>query len=176
MRTKTINKNKPEANMITVRNVETSTVPVGTPMIFKCAGDTGDGLDVILPSASTAVKATTLFGGVLSKSFDAGEVGDAYVSGFCRNALYTRGTRAATTDAWPSFVAIALGDKLKIDTVANAFVLNGVGAQSDMQAFAAVADSGAVAASTTTAASDAYTQWAGKTSATILMKVILRCM
>lgn len=176
---KTINKDKSDFAGQTCLNVEASaSIPVGTPVIFKMAADVNDGLGVILPSSSTAVKATALFGGVLLRTLAAGDRGEMLTSGFAISALYSRGTRAATTAAWPSFVAIALGDVLTIDTVANAFGYSTVGAAATGCPLACVADNGTAitAASTTTAASSAYTQWSTVTNATILMKMIIRNM
>lgn len=177
MRFKTINKNKPFYEAVTIKNGEaSSSIPLGTPVIYAMNG-TDDGLSVILPSSSTAVKATNLCAGLCATpNLATGQIGDAIIDGLCLNALYSRGTRSATTAAWPSFVAIALGDQLVIDTVANALVLSAVGAQAATPAAFVMADSSQIAASTTTAASNAYTQWAGQTNATILMKVLIRNM
>lgn len=175
MRFKTVNKDKPFYEAIVVKNAEASaSIPIGTPVIFAFNG-TDDGLAVVLPSSSSAVKATMFFAGVCAHSNLApGNVGSSIIDGFVLNGLISRGTRSATTAAWPSFVPIALGDVLTIDTVANAFAYSTVGAASMGGALMVVADSSQTAASTTTAASNAYTQWAGQTAATILMKMLCR--
>jgi len=175
MRFKTIDKDKPDYIASSVRNAESSaTIPLGTPVVFAING-TQDGLAVVLPSSSTAVKATNFFAGVATKSAVPGEVFDALSHGFCLNVLYSRGSRSATTAAWPSFVAIALGDMCTIDTVQNAFAYSTVGAAGVNAPIACVADTANTAASTTTAASSAYTQWTGS-YATILMKMVIRAM
>ncbi len=114
---KTINKDKPDYESIVVKSQEASaTMPLGTPVVFKCDGTALDGIGVVLPSSSTAVKATSLFAGVLQRACLPGDISDAAINGFIQNGLVARGTRSATTAAWPSFVAIALGDQLVIDT------------------------------------------------------------
>lgn len=177
---KTINKDKSDFSASTALNTDTVSIPVGSPCIWKCAGDANDGLGVIVPSSSTAVKATSLFAGVALRTAAVGERFDALTSGFALNALYSRGTRAATTSAWPSFVAIGLGDQCVIDTVANAFAYSTVGAQGANGPMAVVADAGQTIASTTTAASNAYSTsnpaWSTATAATLLMKMIVRSM
>lgn len=174
---KTINKDKSDFSMATCQSQEASaTIPVGTPVIFKIDGTALDGLGVILPSSSTAIKATAFFGGVMLRSLTAGDRGEMLTSGFAQTALYCRGTRASTTDNWPSFAAIALGDHLMLDTVANAFAMSTVGAARSSPPLAVVADTSQTAASTTTATSSAYTQWSTNSNATVLMKMIIRNM
>lgn len=174
---KTINFNKADFETAIVKNQEASaTIPVGTPVVWKCDGTALDGLGVVLPSSSSAVKATSLFAGVLMRQIAPNDIAEAAINGFIQNGLYSRGSRAQTTSAWPSFVAIALGDNLTIDTVANAFAYSTVGAAGVAPPAAVVADNGQTAASTTTAASNAYTQWSTVTVATALMKMIIRNM
>ncbi len=179
---KTINKDKSDFETTTDKNAETSaTLKLGSPVIYKCTGALlTDGLDVIAPSSSTAVKATSLFAGILMRDCVPGDIAEAAINGFVQNGLLARGTRAATTAAWPSFQAIALGDQLVIDTVMNAWVYSTVGAQGANTPLCVVADGSNTWASTTTAASNAFSsswpQWSTATIATILMKMIVRNM
>lgn len=173
---KTINKNKSDYETCVVQNGDTVSIPAGTPVIFKVAGDNTDGFAVVLPSTSTAVKVTSLFAGVLMRTLNVGETGEAAINGFVFSSLVSRGTRSATTAAWPSFAAIALGDQMVIDTVANAFVFSAVGAQSLNAGMAVFADAGQTGASTTTAASNAYTAYSASTSYNVPAKMILRNM
>jgi hypothetical protein len=133
-----------------VKNAEASVeIPAGTPCIYAMNG-TDDGLAVVLPSSSTAVKASVFLAGVAQKTIPIGKMENVQVYGFNRFTRVYRGSRAASTDAWPTFAAFAIGDILQVNTVANAFASSAVGAQSGYQPMVVVAE---VVASVATMAS-----------------------
>lgn len=114
-------RDKAEDNLIGVKNIETTLdIEAGRPMIFAMSG-TDDGLGVVLPSSSTAAKIGAFTAGVAVRTLGAGKQGDCQVYGFNRNTKVVRGTRAASTDAWPSFAAFAIGDILSVDSTNNCF-------------------------------------------------------
>lgn len=83
---------------------------------------------VIKPSTAGAAVTPALFAGVATKAAAAGEFFEVIVAGFAPTVGIIRMTRAAVTDAWASFPAIAVGDFLTIDTVNNKFMRGGAGA------------------------------------------------
>lgn len=125
MRIGQIGKNKAETNFSTVSNRETSSIALGTPVVFVLDG-TDDGFAVQLPSSSNAAKASScpagIAGGQGTGSLAASAVGQVVqVYGICQNAiLETILTRSATSAVWASVAAFSVGDILTIDTVANA--------------------------------------------------------
>lgn len=170
-------KNRPYNCRLSVRNGETSTnILVGQTVAFEITGDTD--ADVHLSNTAGATRATTLFAGVavpvgtqVPSAAVPGEYFDVICGGFCQQTKFIRGTRAATTDAWPSLAALAIGDVLNIDTVNNAFVRSGAGA-ADKDFGGAIA--AASFASTTTAASNAFTDQSANTAYTVYIKSLLR--
>lgn len=117
-----IQKDKPEAKFLTVLNDEaSSSIALGNPVALKLDA-TDDGMAVVLPVTATATKAPVLNYGVATEAIAAGARGRVQIFGFCRNAVIVRATRAATSDAWASTAAGAVGDVLKIQTADNAFV------------------------------------------------------
>ena len=122
-----------------VKNAEAVTIPAGSPVIFQMNG-TDDGLAVVLPSSSTAAKVSGFAAGVLVKTLEPGRLGDVQVYGFNRKTLIARGTRAASTAAWPTMASLAIGDVLSIDTALNGFVSSAAGGNSAVQAFAVAAE------------------------------------
>jgi hypothetical protein len=111
---------KAEAIVNPVRNRETSTIPVGTPVALVLDG-TRDGLDVVLPATAAAAKAHTLSYGVAKTALPAGQLGNAQAYGFCRQSVMIVRSRSATDANWASTAARAVGVGLKVDTANNAF-------------------------------------------------------
>ena len=109
----------PESTFIVVRNDEASTViAVGSPAIFSMDG-TRDGKDVELPSSSSALLATGFFAGIATREIAAGASGVLRTYGIVPSLTILRQTRAASTDSWASFLAVASGDALIVNTVVN---------------------------------------------------------
>jgi hypothetical protein len=141
---------KAEDQIHVVKNAEASAeIPAGTPVIYALNG-TDDGLAVVLPSSSTAAKASVLMAGITVKTMPVGKIDNVQVYGFNRFTRVYRGSRAATTDAWPTFAAFAIGDILQVNTVANAMASSGTGPQTAFQPMVVVAE---VVASVATQAS-----------------------
>ncbi len=145
-----------------VYNGETSQLDLGTPVCY--AGDgTDDGSKVVLPSTQGATKAHTLVAGIVSEKnigTTLPKTGLVQKKGYCPYTKLVRATRAATTDSWASQVAIAVGDVLVVDTVANALSRTAAGAASAyLAAFVAMQSlaSAASAASTTSETRTAIT-------------------
>lgn len=169
------NKDKAEDIVVTVKNVEvTSVIQSGQPCILAMAANIDDGLGVILPSNSTAVKVGAFFMGVAVKSLNPGVVGDCQVWGFNRHTKVIRGTRAASTDAWPTFAAVTIGDLLSIDTVNNCFARSGAASNIGIKWPFNVAET---LASVTTMASSVLGQNAQSATAYLQgLRTFLRCM
>lgn len=139
-----------ERVLVRVRSAESSaTIPAGAPCCYVFNA-TNDGVDVVLPATGAAAKAYTLFAGVAPLAIAAGQQGDTIIFGFCQNLRLVRATRAASTDAWASTPAIAVGDNLLINTVHNAFSFSAAGASTALIAHGVA---GATLASATTLAS-----------------------
>jgi len=114
-----LNKDKAEKFFVFVRNDEASaTISRGEPCCLIMDG-TRDGFDVVSANSGAAAKATTLFAGIVAENMLAGKVGQAQVFGFVTAIKVVRQTRAASTDSWASFPAVAVGDVLNVETVAN---------------------------------------------------------
>lgn len=114
--------NKPESLEIPVINGETSEVEPGTPVCFKFDA-TDDGIEVVLPATAGAAKADTLLAGIVVEKnlpITLPKTGLAQVYGYCRVTKIVRQTRAATTDSFASYVAVAIGDRFVVNTIANA--------------------------------------------------------
>ena len=154
MTTKMFNKDSPEAAFIRVRNAESSSaIGLGVPCAFVMNA-TNDGLDVVLQSTAAAAKATTLFAGIATHSIAAGTFGEVQVYGFCRNAVVIRQTRATVTDSFSSDPAIAIGDRLYVDTAGVGLKRSDAGAASVGLAFAVACETKASSASTVSTTSD----------------------
>jgi hypothetical protein len=179
-------KNRPYRARIVMQNGEASSsilagMPVCLPVNF-----TNDGFSVVLPSTGGVTKAMPLAVGIAipaDGSAAPGEWFDIVAAGWCSYSRLSRGTRAATTDAWPSFAALALGDVLSVHTGANALAYSTVGAAGTAPVaiacaglVGATASGGLTAASTTTAASDAYTAFSGATAYTVAIRSWLRLL
>jgi len=114
--------NKNDSVMVVVKNAEASaTIPAGAPVALVMNA-TDDGLGVVLPSSSTAIKVQGLRFGVATKAIAAGDFGEAVVFGLTNNLLLIRQTRGNSTDTWQTEAARSVGEFLKIDTVNNGWI------------------------------------------------------
>jgi hypothetical protein len=179
-------KNRPYQARMVVQNIEASSSILSGQPVCMPMNLTNDGHGVVLPSTAGAAIANTLSVGIASVADGTAEAGsylDVITLGFCPFTRLVRGTRAATTDAWPTFPALAIGDILSINTVANAVAYSTTGAA--YQAGGAVvfaglhgqtASSALVAASTATQASSAYSAFSGQTAYTVGCRTWLKLM
>ena|SRR2546430_13475185 len=136
MRTKLVETPRPERYIHVVFNAEaTAQIPRGTPCILNLsqvpqpatASDSypagyQDGLQVVLPSSSSATLSNYLLYGVALANITAQQLGESQVHGLVNFALINLGTRASSTAAWASAAAIASGALLVVDSTNNGFV------------------------------------------------------
>lgn len=172
MRLGIIGKDKPERVFLAVHNAESSAAfTQGQPVCFVMNG-TNDGNDVVLANTGTAVKATTLFAGVVvdSSGIANGAYGVAQVFGFCQKAVLVQRTRAASTDSWSTVQTINSGMALNIDTVNNGFVSSIAGAATQFLGFAIIGASQASIAGSASSTSNS------STAQTTLIPIFLRAM
>lgn len=109
--------NGQENATIICRNDESSSsITKGDAVCFIMDG-TRDGKDVIKVTTGAAAKATTLLAGVALETATAGNKVRLAVRGVVQTLNLVLQTRAATTDSWASYPALAIGDVLGIDTV-----------------------------------------------------------
>lgn len=160
----------PEKKIIQVKNDESAQIAVGTPVAFVMDG-TDDGFAVVLPATAAAAKATTLLAGIVIQDplpTALPKIGLAQIYGLCENANVLRQTRAATTDSFASAPAVAVGDKMVVETAYNCVSRSAAGAQSDVMAGIAAAQTLASLASSASNATDT------RLAITTTMKVFLR--
>jgi hypothetical protein len=110
---------KPERVVLNVRADEA--IVKGT-IVSLVIDATDDGLAAVTPKTATAAKSPKLAFGVALEAIASGAIGRVQAFGFCRETKIIRATRAATTDAWASTAAGAVGDALEVDTANNALV------------------------------------------------------
>ncbi|KKN05529.1 hypothetical protein LCGC14_1086370 [marine sediment metagenome] len=167
-----LNKDSPERFYAYVRNGEASAaLSAGEPVCYDMDG-TNDGLDVSKATTGAAAKCCTLFAGVLPVAIANGDSGMAQVFGYSSNLTFLHMTRAATTDIWASYVALAIGDKLEVETVGNAFSRKAAGAVS---AYMPVAAAGETIASATTLVSS-LAAGSGNLALTSAITAMIRAM
>lgn len=123
------NKGSLNSDTIAVINGSASAIAKGAPAVFEMDG-TDDGLSVHNASDAGVTVATGLLAGVAEESIAAGARGRVKMRGFVDNLLLIRATRAASTDSYATQAAIAKGDALTVDTVANGFGRSTAGAAS----------------------------------------------
>jgi hypothetical protein len=176
---------RPYSGRLNVASAEASaSISIGVPVCFPLNLN-GDGYNVVLPSTAGAtgtmftagIAAPTQTGGARP-----GQTFDVICMGFCNFTRLVRGTRAATTDTWPTFAAIGIGDIYTINTIANAVAysttadgavprgIQGAGLAT------ATAISGLTAASAATAASGAYSAFSNQTAYTVAVRTWLRLL
>ena len=158
-------KDRPWRARKVLQNGESATNFLAGNAVILAVNGTGDGYTGVLPSTAGAAKTNSLFQGVAaplsvdpnSTSPGAGTPG-AYVNiicaGWCPVTKLVKATKAASTDAWPSYAAGAIGDRMIVETVNNGFVNAGSIASTALAGPAHLCET---YASATTAASGAYT-------------------
>lgn len=155
---------------VIVRNDESSaSISQGQPCIYNL-DDTREGLDAVLPSSSTAAKATNFFAGVALEDIPAGQTGKARIFGVVEVCRIVRQTRAASTNTLQTQAALAIGDQLIVNTVANAMSRSGAGAASAAPAMVCALETLASVASSATTTS--FTD----TAVTANIKAFVRAM
>lgn len=149
-----IPKDKPERYFVMVQNDEASAdIAAGVPVAFAMDG-TDDGHDVVTLPSSTAAKATSFFAGITPKAIPNGERGLAQCYGIVNTLTITRATRAASTDSYASAAAVAIGDRLALETVAGNATRSDAGVQNVFAPFLVAVGTVASAASSASTASD----------------------
>jgi hypothetical protein len=105
-----------EDAFIICRNDEASaSIAKGDTVIFTMDG-TRDGKDVVLPTTA-GLKSHSLVAGVAEEAAAAGEKVRLKARGVVNTLNIMLMTRAATTDNWATYPAVALYDVFNIDTV-----------------------------------------------------------
>lgn len=163
------NKGSLNSDTVAVINGSASAIALGAPAIFEMDG-TDNGLSVHNASDAGVTTASGLLAGVAEESIAAGARGRVKMRGFIDNLLLIRATRPTSTDSYASQAAIAKGDALTVDTVANGFGRSTAGAASmGLPAIVAIGTLASIASSASTT-SDA------STSKTALIDAYLRIM
>ena len=158
-------KNRPWKAIVTYKNGESSTSIVAGQCVVLSMSGTDDGYAVVLPSTAGAAKTASLFKGIAAPKASTisttpyavppGTYFNVIIGGYCPTACLVLATKAASTAAWPSYAAGAIGDMLYCETVNNGLVNAGSVAANSL--FNGVAVLLQTYASATTAASSAYT-------------------
>jgi len=156
---------KAEIVLINIKNAEASaSIANGTPVAFVYNG-TDDGLAVVLPATAAGTKATSLFAGICEMpggtTLIVGAIGKAIANGLALSVKITQTTRAATTDSWSTFAAIATGDIFTVDTVNNAMQRQTAGVVTGFLPFAIAGQSLGSGSGTASATSDTRTVQTG---------------
>ena len=154
-----LTKDKRERTLIQVQNDSANAFVVGEPVAFAMDG-VDDGLDVHQLSDSTAGK-SHFFAGVCTEAIAAGARGKIQAYGVVTKIKYVQATRAASTDTYTIAIAIAIGDVMLPNTVANAFSRLGAGSASGYMALCAAIDTVASIASSASTTSDSSTAITG---------------
>lgn len=148
----------------TVRNAEASaSIPRGTPVILNLStttDNTKDGLDVVLPSTAGAAVGYLGRFGIITDTTAVGQQSEAILFGVATYAIFTRMTRAASSDSWTSSASLASGIACGVDTLNNALLLVGASVAASIATNHmdyALLDSVASAAASATATSDTRT-------------------
>lgn len=162
--------NKAEQVFILVKNDHTSAITRGQPCCFVADG-TEDGLAVVPAATGGAAKATSLFAGiVVDDSLAQNEKGLAQVFGYNGYTVVTRQTRSASDTDYATAPAIAIGDILNVDTVANGMTRSAAGAASAALPYCVAMESTASKASSASATGDT------SVAKTIALKTFLRAL
>jgi len=114
--------NKRDTICLVAQNMETVAIPLGSPVALRYSG-TNDGLEIVLPSSSSAGKLVAFQYGVALGSIAASQMGEVQIFGECDNVLLTLQTRANTSggSSFSTAQTVALGELLTIVSAANAF-------------------------------------------------------
>lgn len=177
-------KDRPYNGRLNVKSNEVANfILPGTPVCFPMNLN-NDGYGVALPSTVGVTGAGFACGIAVPTQANGagpGQAFDVISLGFCNYTRLVRGTRAASTDAWPTFAAIGIGDILTINSAANAvqFASTANGLPAAIQCaglFGATATGQQTAASATTAASNAYSGFSGQTAYVVGVRTFLRLL
>ncbi len=164
--------NKKDVCAVVIKNAESSaSIPQGTPVTLVLNG-TDDGIAVVLPSTAGDAKNGAFKYGIATTTIAAGAFGEAQVFGHNSYSLFTRATRAASSDSWTSSASIASGIALGYDSINNALVGNAsmVGSLGTLHANIVLASSVSSIAASATATSDT------RTAITVSVKTFIRMM
>ncbi len=162
--------NKADTMCLVVRNADTVTIPLGTPVCLNMNG-TNDGLDVVLPATGGAIKAHAFAYGVVINNggVPVNGYGETQIFGVCNDVILVQQTRAASTVSWNYQATIPAYDILNIATAGNGMTDAGSSqAATQYLPFAILAASVASFASSTSQTSDT------RTAITTMVKAFLR--
>jgi len=100
---------KPDASLIVIKNADTTKISAGQPVCFdtRSIGANPDSYVGGIHPASNGVGMRDI-AGVAVEDIKVGEAGHVMVYGYCRNISILAGTRAASTDPFPSASAVPL--------------------------------------------------------------------
>lgn len=108
-----------------VRNTHTATITKGTPVAYQEGQFANAG---VIPVSALFSTNFGLLAGIATDDIPVNGVGDAVAFGYTPSARLVLATRAASTDAWPSYPAHAYGDALTINSSVNGLQRNAAGA------------------------------------------------
>ena len=148
-------KDRPYTGVRTVFNADTTTISMGAPCHLEWSTTVPNGVKNL--SSGSAAKCTAFFMGIAVADIPAGNYGDVVSAGFCNIVKVVRMTRAASTDSWNSYTALAVGDYFTLDTVNNAAARSGAGAAAAAPNMLVALESAASGASSDSATSDTRT-------------------
>jgi hypothetical protein len=164
---------KPVRSRNRIRSDEsTVTILKGSPVFFTMDG-TRDGIDAVSAEGLAAAK-QGFFAGLSTIDIAPGKIRETIIFGTVEYARVVTATRAATTDVWASYAAIATGDILSVLTATGsvqALTRAGAGSAGVFPMFAAV---GTIASATTQASSVGSATFSGSLYSTSTLKVFVR--
>jgi len=118
-------KDRPWRARVSFQNGESSaTINPGTAVVLLSSNPA----KVIKPATAGAAVTPALLAGIATKSAAPGESFDVIVGGYAPSVCVQLMTRAATTDGWASYPAIAVGDYMTVETVNGCAMRSGAGA------------------------------------------------
>lgn len=136
MRIKTAGNKRDGVFIVVVNSEATATLQLGQPVFYKLTGTadaTNDGVAAVNPSTAL-VASYQLCAGVLTSQLAVGQFGESLVFGYSASTLVKLASRAATTDSWSSYAAVASGVLLLPDFTNNVWIsAANVAAQSSPQ-------------------------------------------
>jgi hypothetical protein len=174
MRYKEIPGGKKEVVMMSFQNEDTVAIKRGGPVALKALAS-NPGVGAVSADTLAAANQQTFFGFNAGPEVAVGAFGDAQVFGFFEYARILVTTRAASTDVWASYPAVALYDILAINSVASAQAVARSGAGSANLAYPMIAAFSY--ASATTQASSLSTSGVGDALLSVIeARVFVRAM
>jgi hypothetical protein len=150
-----LGKDRPRRTTEHYYSAETAkTIPAGSPVVLNAAGNGGS---VVAPSsAASAAVAAQLIAGVAVRDIPPGGIGEFVVNGHVEELRVIRATRASSTAGYASYAAIAIGDKLDVNTVGDGLERSTAAATGDIHPFIAL-ETAASAASAASNSDDSST-------------------